>query len=208
MSVMETPLLSFGASAAGGPLDHHGGLLPHSISAPPSDADEKEQPTPSYLSSDDSLSECDSTTTLMEGASPFSLKQINESFNTAKELHCHSVVSKLRRVSFSIAQIRHYGITIGDHPLTHLYPLTLDWCYNTVDERISIDDCERMRDDRPHRNSVPASRGIKAPRLTVNQRIERLVDVTGMSGRELFALERKRQTIAQEECYVRRNGGY
>lgn len=140
-----------------------------------------------------------------------------------------------RRVGFSFVEIRLYGITIGDHPLTNMYPLTLDWCYVEEEDEdgdfkdapnnndninsnnkllLSVDEFERMKEDHEERplwrrsrrgnamvmsSSTPLCRGIKAPRLTVNQRIERLVDVTGMNSRELFALERQRQIRVQEE---------
>jgi hypothetical protein len=167
----------------------------------------------SSSSSDDSEHEDEETTSSCEASPLYRTCVVVEEERTQQEIIASSMTavrgdSCPRRVSFSFVRIRQYGITIGDHPLTNMYPLTLDWCYSDDDHepQLSVDEFERIKDDegRPRRhnlNAVPSCRGIKAPRLTVNQRIERLVDVTGMNGRELFALERQRQLRVQEESF-------
>lgn len=177
------------------PLEHQGGLCRHeSIALTATENDDET----SYSSRGDDSSSISTP--------PFLEEEESQLQNRAEEARdemaeCSSKLVR-DRIAFTLVQIRHYGITIGDHPLTNLYPLTLDWSYDPTDEILSVDEYERNRDDRPHRDTIPASRGIKAPRLSVNDRIERLVDVTGMTGRELFALERKRQAIAHEESAV------
>jgi hypothetical protein len=203
-----------------------------------STADERKTPllladSPSS-SSDDGEHEDEEATTSSGEVSPPYRKAVTEErtqpeyiLGSLDDLYQDRCSRPPRRVGFSFVHIRRYAITIGDHPLTNMYPLTLDWCYAddnddggvdqqfksplTVDQQfkspLTVDESERIKDDegRPRQrhnpSAMPSCRGIKAPRLTVNQRIERLVEVTGMNSRELFALERQRQIRAQEESF-------
>jgi len=50
-----------------------------------------------------------------------------------------------KSVSFGVAEVRSYSITIGDHPLcTSGFPLTLDWDY-TSEVQIPVDSFEASR---------------------------------------------------------------
>jgi hypothetical protein len=116
-----------------------------------------------------------------------------------------------RSVGFSTVTIREYSITLGDHPLCEMYPITLDWEFTSLDD-VSVDDFEsnyrrnlpKETEQSPIRNKLISSgtgsrRGIKARRLTVSERMSLLIESTGLSSQQLFQQERRRQLVVQEE---------
>ena len=107
-------------------------------------------------------------------------------------------VRRVRKVQFVGVETRVYSITLGDHPLASMYPVSLDWSYNIVGTQ-PIEAYEQELAARPRNIDIPAGRGIQAPKLLVTDRMSRLVDVTGMSSRELYNSERKRQAMLREE---------
>jgi hypothetical protein len=118
-----------------------------------------------------------------------------------------------RSVDFSIVTIRQYALVLGDHPLCDMYPIALDWNYMALDP-ISVDTYELN-----HRRPVPeeveplpnlirnqliksstgSSRGIKAARRPVTERMSLLIDHMNMTSQQLYQQERRRQLLVQEE---------
>jgi hypothetical protein len=104
-----------------------------------------------------------------------------------------------RRVQFSSVQIREYSCTIGDHPRTDMYPLSLDWAH-TPTKTIPFDQYEQQQ---AASSPAPANENKvmlrKRLRLTIMDRVSRLIDVTGRTSADLYAQEHRRQIKAHQE---------
>lgn len=116
-----------------------------------------------------------------------------------------------RSVGFSSVTIREYSIALGDHPLCDMYPIALDWDFNSLED-VTVDEFEsklrrklpKEAEQSPIRNKLISSgtgsrRGIKARRLSVSERMSRLIESTGLSSQQLFQQERRRQLLVQDE---------
>jgi hypothetical protein len=102
-------------------------------------------------------------------------------------------------VRFSNVQIREYELTIGDHPSTNVYPLSLDWSHSET-ETISIEDhCANRRNKSEKRmRENPRNTGRKAFHLNVADRVARLYNVSSLRPRDLCKLERARHARTRE----------
>jgi hypothetical protein len=93
----------------------------------------------------------------------------------------------VKEVRFSTVQVREYAVTLGDHPWSQSFPLSLDWAHTEMRER-SVQEIEDEREALP-----PWGRCFKLPpRLTRFQRKQRLLEVTGMSVEDLDEMEEER----------------
>jgi hypothetical protein len=85
-----------------------------------------------------------------------------------------------KRVSFGVVQVQEYELTLGDHPFSSSYPLSLDWPH-TAEKEYDLDLFERVRQT-AMRNS---SRSRPCKHLTPNQRRSRLSTVSGINPTDL-----------------------
>lgn len=104
-----------------------------------------------------------------------------------------------RRVQFSSVETRFYSITLGDHPLASMYPLSLDWAYTSAQAQTIEDHEATTKAQASKKPKISPGCGIKAQKLPVTERMERLMNVTGKNSRQLFMLEQKRQLLLREE---------
>lgn len=100
-----------------------------------------------------------------------------------------------RRVNFSTVHVRVYSITVGDHPMVSMYPISLDWSYNDS-ETISLND-EDIHYEMSHRGYKKAFR--KVFRLQPHDRLSRILEVTGKDSTEIEMLECNRQNQLRKE---------
>lgn len=104
-----------------------------------------------------------------------------------------------RSVSFGTLQIREYSLTIGSTVCTMMYPLSLDWEF-AENPAQPLDEFESIRKrQRRGGGSTRTTRNLRAPRLSVTDRMRRLAAVTGRTSRALYTEERKRQLRLMEE---------
>lgn len=98
-------------------------------------------------------------------------------------------------VRFNKVRIREYSITLGDHPLSQMYPLSLDWTYNELGEAEVNDDQEDFE-----KKIVQYKKAFrKVSRLTAMERRARLVETTGTTDDELCILEKQRKLRLKQE---------
>lgn len=113
---------------------------------------------------------------------------------------------KNRAVQFSHVDIREYDVTLGDHPKTKLYPISLDWTYNAntitldLEEHINLNmqkQCDRLIEK-------PTKSGRSAFRLKAPERFQRITDVTGISMNALYKMEvsRHEELQLQRQQYI------
>lgn len=104
-------------------------------------------------------------------------------------------------VQFSHVHIREYDVTLGDHPKTKLYPISLDWTYNDNTITIDLDEhINRNIQKRFDRMIEKAKVGRSAYRLKAPERFQRITDVTGISMNQLYKMEVKRHEELHLEC--------
>jgi hypothetical protein len=103
-------------------------------------------------------------------------------------------------VRFSNVQIREYELTIGDHPCTNLYPLSLDWSHSEL-ETISIEDhiADRVLKLDKRKSVDPRKTGRRAFRLDAANRVARLHTVTSLRILDLYSMERARHARIRED---------
>jgi len=129
---------------------------------------------------------------------------LTTSNSTQQQQHRHRPT---KRVQFSTVQIQEYHLTLGDHPCTMHYPLSLDWPHSVtvreyaVDEYVTSQRQAAYAQDAPVPSSLSSSSSsLWAVRLSRTERYERLRQVTGWSNDELEAREAERQLAVVEEC--------
>lgn len=115
----------------------------------------------------------------------------------------NSYCESSRRVSFSTAEYREYRITMADSSNSILYPITLDWNYNEEPKLVYLDDSDS--NDCSDKDSDINGRRKHLEALSVEKRQQRLL-ASGMSRRELVALERRRHIQSAGEWASRNNG--
>jgi len=116
--------------------------------------------------------------------------------SVVSEASCYESTSK--RVTFSTAEYREYRITIADSNNKLLYPITLDWQYSDDLKVVQLDDEDDIEcSDKKH----GGRRKYLVP-LSIEQRQQRLL-ASGMSRRELVALERRRHIESTGEWAFR-----
>jgi hypothetical protein len=105
-------------------------------------------------------------------------------------------------VRFSNVQIREYELTIGDHPCTNVYPLSLDWSHSET-ETISIEDhiANRTNKSKKRTYANPRKTGQQAFRMDVANRVARLYNVTSLRPRDLSNMERARHARTRENSH-------
>jgi hypothetical protein len=105
-----------------------------------------------------------------------------------------------RRVAFSTSEVRVYSITIGDHPKTSCFPISLDWSYSerqvfeVENESILKHDTAEYPQGRQYNKAFR-----KVTRLEPQDRFDRIREVTGMSASEIERLECHRQLELKKE---------
>jgi hypothetical protein len=97
-------------------------------------------------------------------------------------------------VRFSSVCVREYNLTVGDHPLTDVFPLALDWDF-VEGESIPIDIFEAKAKQR----KCSWTRH-KASRLALYQRTYRLQVVSGLSYADILELEQARLERQRQDC--------
>jgi hypothetical protein len=102
-------------------------------------------------------------------------------------------------VRFSAVQLREYKVTIGDHPLTTMFPLSLDWLHSET-ETISIEDhiANRMNKLEKRKSACLTANGREAFRLDDANRFARLYYVTGLRKEDLYTMEKARHARIRE----------
>ena len=94
-----------------------------------------------------------------------------------------------KRVSFSTVEIQEYSLTLGDHPCTDSYPLSLDW-EHTEPYEMDLQDYEK----RPHHHQI-------VHHLSPLQRRVRLSIVSGLSPKEVTKKELERHKQLDKEAF-------
>lgn len=100
-----------------------------------------------------------------------------------------------KSVTFGTIQVREYSLVIYAHSISNImYPLSLDWEFVESPPK-RIDEYKSLS----RKSRAVFTRNLRAPRLGVVDRMNRLGDVTGQSSEVLFMEERKRQRQAKDE---------
>jgi hypothetical protein len=107
--------------------------------------------------------------------------------------------TKKNKVRFSTVQIRRYGLTIGDHPHTELYPISLDWSHAET-ETVLLSHYESMKPPVPTRKG--GLRGIV--RMGAVQRLTRLATVMGQARITAEVEEIKKRNLLKQAVATRK----
>lgn len=122
----------------------------------------------------------------------------DESVDTSDDDSYRRKASHSRRVQFSNIQVREHSVTLGNHPLSNSYPLSLDWEHADVQET-TVDAYETKKMQARYPTKRISFRRHKPRRLTPLERRMRLEEVTQVSITTLTDQERQRRFAVQRE---------
>lgn len=106
-----------------------------------------------------------------------------------------------RNVQFSNIKVREYSITLGDHPFSDSYPLSLDWEY-TLHAEMDLDLYEKRKCESGWGSTGRgSSRKQQINQLTTLQRRLRLTQVAGIHPCDLVKMERQRIKRVELEIF-------
>jgi hypothetical protein len=92
-----------------------------------------------------------------------------------------------KRVSFGVVQVQEYTLTLGDHPFSSSYPISLDWPH-TAKTEYDLDLFEKVR----QKSTKRSSRSRPCKHLNSSQRRSRLSTVSGIHPSELAKQDQQR----------------
>ena len=87
----------------------------------------------------DEDSSCHTASTILSDEDDDDSEDQTENLDMMMETSVVEQDGPTRRVQFSTIEIREYNLTIGDHPLTESYPLSLDWDYYTTTSNVPVE---------------------------------------------------------------------
>jgi hypothetical protein len=112
--------------------------------------------------------------------------------DTVASSDCSSSLSDLenRSVKFQSVSVREYELTVGNH--SRPYALTLDWAHTDT----MVYDMEEYESQRARlRKRKGIGRIFRVAKISANERLQRLSNVTGLTDRELYKLEQHRESM-------------